>query len=39
MTDAINLKINQEPIKKKSQFLEVLKRLSYNKGAVLSAVR
>ncbi len=38
MTDAINLKINQEPIKKKSQFLEVLKRLSYNKGAVFGGV-
>mgnify|MGYP000464758411 CR=1 FL=1 len=38
MTDAINLKINQEPIKKKSQFLEVLKRLSYNKGAVFGGI-
>lgn len=38
MTDAKSIGIKQEHIKKKSQFLEILKRISYNKGAVFGGI-
>lgn len=38
MTDAKNVKTSENPVKKKSQTIEVLKRLTYNKGAVLGGV-
>lgn len=38
MTDASNVMIRQEPVKKQSQFLNIMKRLSYNKGAMFGGI-
>lgn len=38
MTDTQMIQAEQEPIEKQSQFIEVMKRLSYNKGAVFGGI-
>lgn len=38
MINATAINAAEEPIKKKSQFLEVMKRLTYNKGAVIGGI-
>lgn len=38
MTDAKNVKTDETNVKKKSQVVEVLKRLTYNKGAVVGGI-
>lgn len=38
MADMSMLQTDMEPIKKKSQFIEVMKRLSYNRGAMFGGI-